>query len=893
MDLWRIKMTEFEFNKQTSLMTWLDVERRFREMTCGFANFPDFITAIECYSDGAEIALIDSESATELRSWLADGFGNSLDENANILTLSIDDIPYPLEVNIQTGIRPSLPVCYPLWHDLAYSTTTTKNKIVPPNPFLETIRISAFHSFKGGVGRTTALITHFDADLEAPGITYWLDSANHPSISFMRFLEAIHYPPSSVEASVQYCAAELRKSSILLDGHEIFVLPACVNPEQPTELLDTPVLPEHLARNTKNPWSVGDVIQQLAIELNAELVLIDLRAGFSELASPLLFDPRIERFIVSTVAKQSVNGSALVLEKIALLRSSIDDTNSPAAVPTVILSLLTSQLRESNDYDQAVQRLNAAFPNPQTDDIISSGIEFVDALFDANLMCIRDFKQAIELAKNSSLFSQIKSWASTCQSTPSTIAPEAQSSRRTEEAKKLEEVCQKYIYAESGEGENLLITDPLRNLAKHYRVTIPIAVSIGAKGAGKTFNFLQLCRVKTWQGFLNKLSVEPTSIKETLIFPFLSSKNLRQPAREIVRTCRANCFQKLGIMSEFSESDLKHRIDKAVLDDNTDWVEFWTIELLKAFGIQGAHLKELNNFLTLKKVRLVILIDGLEDQFPTPSETPIQKRALKALLEFPNQIEEIRESHLGIIEFIRSDYVRTVIQQNLGQFETRYKAFALEWSAESFLRLAYWICVETQLTWTDEKDPETLSTNELLLELYQLWGQTLGSANSKEARTARWVFTALCDLNGRLQARDLVRFLFHAAKKSQSGRAPKWEDRVLLPDAIRRAVGDFSREKVAEAISEINTLKLWNDQLVTITEKSVPFDAQQMGLDPESSKALQELGVIFEDRDKINEEKRFYLPESYRTGLGFTLSSTGGRPRVLALIRRNSVRLPF
>ena len=112
-------------------------------------------------------------------------------------------------------------------------------------------------------------------------------------------------------------------------------------------------------------------------------------------------------------------------------------------------------------------------------------------------------------------------------------------------------------------------------------------------------------------------------------------------------------------------------------------------------------------------------------------------------------------------------------------------------------------------------------------------------------------------------------------------------------DAIRRAVSDCSSERVAEAISEINTLRLWADKLSKITEKSVPFDVQQMGLDLESSKALQELGVIFEDRDKSNEEKRFYLPESYRTGLGFTLSNTGGRPRVLALIRRNLAKLPF
>ncbi|MBS0425010.1 MAG: ParA family protein [Proteobacteria bacterium] len=900
-------MTVFDFEKQIPLVTWLDIQRRFRQMTNGFNNFPEFVTAIDCYSDGAEITLTDDKFIDELHLWLGNGFGNALNESQNILTLSIDGVQYPIDTHIQPGVSPTQPLHYPLWQDLAYSSKSLSDEFVRPLAFPANLRISAFHSFKGGVGRTTALITHLtsyleqtknrktkvlliDADIEAPGITYWLNSANHPSISFVRFLESIHYPASSVESSVKYCASELHKSSILLDGHEIFVLPACVNPRQPTELLDTPVLPEHLARNTKNPWSVGDAIQKLAIELDVELVLIDLRAGFSELASPLLFDPRIERFIVSTVATQSVTGATLVLEKISLLCSLNTNLNSPASVPTVILSLLTPQIVESSDYDEAIQRLTAAFPNPSTNDDISSGIEFVDALFDPNLMCIRDFKQAIELTKNSPLSSQIKSWASTFLDTSPVSEIVVQDSIRSQQARLLEQTCERYIYAENGESENLLITDPIRNLSKHYQDSIPIAISIGAKGAGKTFNFLQLCRLKTWEDFLNKLGVKSSNKKTTLIFPFLSSKNLQHAALDIVRNCRLNCFDQLGLSHEFSENDLRNRIDQAATQENTDWITFWTNELLSAFNVEGNHLKDLNTFLISRGFGLVILIDGLEDQFSTPHE---QKSAIKTLLDLPNRIEELRQSHLGIIEFIRSDYVRAVIQQNLGQFESRFIAFSLNWTAESFLRLAFWICSESKLSWTQGKDPATLSTEELLEELYQLWGETLGSVNSKEARTARWVFTALCDLNGRLQARDLVRFLFYAAKGSQSNPPNKWEDRVLSPEAIRRAVRECSSEKVKEAISEINILKTWNDTLQNISEKSVPFDAAEMGLDSESSKALQELGVIFEDRDKHNEEKRFFLPESYRTGLGFTLSSTGGRPRVLALMRRNSVQLPF
>jgi len=907
---------EFTFNKPASLLTWLDVERRLREITNGFCNFPPYMVSINCYADGAEITLTDGGHENELHEWLAKHFGNFLDEHENTLNFNIGDVKYPFEIIIEPSIRPKYPTRYPLWHDLAYFSSDYQKGLLKPDETSETRRIAAFHSFKGGVGRTTALMTHLaayleqtkkrnthvlliDADLEAPGITYWLDVANRPSISFVRFLEAVHYPPTSVEESIHYCADELRKSSITLNGtHEIFVLPACVDPDEPIELLDTPVLPEHLARNTKNPWYVGDVILQLADRLNVGLILIDLRAGLSELASPLLFDPRIEKFIVSTVAKQSVKGAALVLEKMALLRSLIVDSENPAAVPTVILSLLTTELRESVDYEEAIQRMNAAFPSSQVDDGISSGIDFVDAAFDPNLMCIRDFKQALELAKSNPLFVKAKQWAESFQvATENTVAaPSTKKNKASvsdQEASRLMEVCERYIYAENGEGENLLVTEPLRNLAKHYEKTIPVTVSIGAKGAGKTFNFLQLCREKNWESFLNKLGFAQVNGEETLIFPLLSSKNLKLPAREIVDSCRKNCFDFLGLTNEFSEVELQDRINAAVLKGKVDWSTFWIDELLSVFTIQGNGLKELSNFLTSKNARLIILIDGLEDQFSRLEEKTEQKDALEALLRLPDRIGEIRKGNLGIIEFVRSDYVRTVIKQNSGQFEARYKPFVLEWTAESFLRLAYWICAETGLGWASKEESEKLTTAELLNKLQLLWGQKLGTPSSKEAFAARWVFAAICDLNGRLQARDLVRFLFHAAKKSQSGRSPKWEDRVLVPEAIRRAVEDCSSKKVEEAIAEIDVLSRWsaNLQRVSDTDKTVPFSASSVKLEPDMSNALQELGVIFEDKDK-KDEKRFYLPESYRTGLGFQLTATA-RPKVLALIQRNSVKLPF
>ncbi len=903
-------MTESNFDKRTPLITWLDVKRRFREMTNGFNKFPDFVVDISCHFDGTEITV--TEDNHTLSMWLSKGFSHSFiqNENEKSLQLRIDNTVYPIEVIVDSSEKAIFPTRYPLWHHLAYFSEKVEN-FIPPTPFPENLHISVFHSFKGGVGRTTALMTHLvayleknkgretkilliDSDLEAPGITYWLDVTNRPTISFVRFLEAVHYPPSSLEATIQYCAAELQKVSISLEGHEIFVLPACIDPERPTELLDIPILPEHIARNPEKPWGVGDVIQKLATELKVDLVLVDLRAGLSELSSPLLFDPRIEKILVSTVAPQSARGIALVLEKIALLRSLVTDANNPATVPTVIISLLTPTLRESDHYQLAIEQFNAAFPSNQDDSSASSGLIFIDALFDSSLMCIRDFKEAIEFTRRSPLFNEIKEWTSLFAVSKQESREESHGTASyTEQSKALAEMCKKYIYAENGESENLLITDPLRNFGKHFNKDIPVAISIGAKGAGKTFNFMQLCRLKTWEIFLEKIGSSPTSGEKTVIFPLFSSQNLKKEAEEIVKMCRDNCFRELTLSRSFSEIELRDCVTRKESVNISDWAKFWIDKLLEVFSISGDSLNDLNGFLISKKIRLVILIDGLEELFPSANDTR-QRVALESLLRLPNRLNEITDNRLGIIEFVRSDYVRTAIQQNAGQFEDRYKAFALEWTAESFLRLAYWICSEAKLSWADKKDFEKLSIDELSKELHQLWGHKLGSGNSKEAIAARWIFTTLCDLNGRLQARDLIRFLHYAAKHSNSERSSALADRVLLPEAIRKAVINCSKEKVEEAKAEIGVLKEWAKSLDHIhkDEKIVPFDAKKVGLTPELTEALQKLGIIFEDKDKGNDDNRFYIPESYRSGLGFTLSS-GGRPKVLALIRRNSVKLPF
>jgi hypothetical protein len=138
---------------------------------------------------------------------------------------------------------------------------------------------------------------------------------------------------------------------------------------------------------------------------------------------------------------------------------------------------------------------------------------------------------------------------------------------------------------------------------------------------------------------------------------------------------------------------------------------------------------------------------------------------------------------------------------------------------------------------------------------------------------------ALSDYNNQIQARDLVRFISVAAKKSVSD--SKWEDRYLTPSAIRDALPDCSREKIAEIKRENESLRRVFEKIENVpqNQRLLPFEGSFARLDTEDFRVLEENGAIFNDGGS------YYLPEIYLHGLGFSYSKPGRR-RVLSNRRK-------
>lgn len=908
------------FVDSAEMLTWFDVERRIASCTSGFRILPNSILSVKMYSDEMRIDAAgdctDDDIRSALHEWFADrelelatssvDYVGSEEPFAQIL-LAIDNRRFPVFVGREAERRRADGPIEPLWRNLIYLADSNDNSLELPKELPSRPKVVCFHSFKGGVGRTTSLLTFvaawasrqgsrrsgriliIDADLEAPGITYWLSAKQRPMLSFVRFLEALHSPPTSVSSVIDYFARELRKNSTRLGNVECFILPAFVDEK---DLLDSKIKPEHLIRYPDSAWSLGDQIHALGAKLGVDYVFVDLRAGLSELSSPLLFDPRFECFIVTTIAEQSVRGMELLLRTMVRARHCIKGEKAKRH-PMVVVGMLNDTLRASAEYGELRERIESAYGRAEGEDLISSNIRIMESSFSEDLMSLRSFDQALPAVNRCSLFSEAIKWFDDLE------LPESHSASSSDldaQAASLAQTSKRMQFAESGEQEHLLVTDPLRNLVRQFVDSPANTVIIGAKGSGKTFNYLQLCRSKCWREFVARVEHQPSLEIDAVIMPVLASAQLENKSFKIVQQCHENAGRALGSeYTQFSLAEIRDRIDaysKSGQKTVGEWTRFWVSEMSRHLMQPTDDLPRLNEYVRQSGTSVIFLIDGLEDiirELVSANDIAV----IEAVIDLPTRIRELREPSIGVLVFVREDYARLVKTQNFAQFEERYSRFQLAWSPREFLQLAYWLCGESQVIDADSSMAGQLDIAELINKLDALWGRKLGQNDSAEAYSARWVFAALSDLRGRVQARDLVRFLGAAAERSADKRAKTWNDRVLPPKALKEALSPTSKAKVEEAVREFEALKMWKEKLSTISpsELKTPFAAESLGLETRLRQDLQAIGVIYEDTSR-EERERYYVPEIYRYGLGIA-SASGARPRVQALLQKSLGGLPF
>ena len=518
------------------LFTWIDVEAvittKFEKGEC-----PEWIVWVRAYWDGLFIG-IRPDKKEGILNWLSEIFDPRFDiENQAIVLESLQEGTRFLNVIIEETdenppsyrFKPSLRRPPLLCGSLPKASPSKMPSSLPS--------VVAFHSFKGGVGRTLSALAlarsitaqadnvrvlFIDADLEAPGVT-WLAQKRfpNPSVSFADFLALLHGDPDSTgKESIDIVAERIREMAI----DQIYILPAFRTNSQFASL---EIRPEHLIQGARDPFILSEAVAALGAKLGVGAVIVDLRAGLSELSTGFLLDPRVFRVFVTTLSSQSIEGTCREMELVGMYAPSLKE-NEP--VPALIFAQVPEDLIENGimaKYEERVLEVASPFMESEnTDDYVL--MPRIVASFSSLLQVLPgDWSEVMKRISQAGMLSEFKpilEWLPAIPTPSKEVGIEAETI--PQRRKLLAEFSKKLIYAETGTQEVFLSIPPLRHLASDYLNKIPVCVVIGAKGAGKTYTYLQVVVRHDWARFAEAVGVGG-SPGSALICPVMKSKKYR------------------------------------------------------------------------------------------------------------------------------------------------------------------------------------------------------------------------------------------------------------------------------------------------------------------------------------------------------------------------------
>lgn len=864
--------------------TWHDIEDVFEENR---NTWPKTWVDVQVYSDSVEIYQNGDEPQVSDIQYLKEIFGRNYSTENN--TLRIDFTGIYLEVTFLYDDGQKVEKKYgPLFRDIYFQ------KCENTDSDFDGVKMIAFHSYKGGVGRTLSLtaflrqctekypdkkILVLDADVEAPGLT-WMAEAGYRRISYLDILSIMNYEQITDQMLEKLC--DLVKTSTVSVSTDQKIIDQYFIPvyREKEQNMNVGSKPEQVLMTQENKFYITETIAKMARKLGVNLVLIDLRAGITEYSAPFLFDPRVIKYYVTSTSLQSVKGTNQILEQVYkktnadFLKSRIVLTMIPETMKTEEIQEIESQIVE--EVESGADTDNATFLRDEY---------FMELGFDKTFVRTTDFNSLCEKLKGSELASlmdkQMKSLFMDEQKDETIFADEG---KAREILKRIYEISYAETTAEGTSSANMLVTSSIKEMVKNFKTELPRIVVSGAKGSGKTYIYKQLLQAKTWESFIEQTGTSLDVEHETIIIPLLASINTRN-MQPLIVDCMKYADQKLPEMRLKKNVDtINYNMLMGLLESSEmsrmEWVKQWFDLIIGMFLENYKDISELDEALQRSGKRIIFIVDGLEDVC-ADSQTEKNDRwktLLKALCQnVVNDLQRLDHGNIGMVVFARKDMINNAIDTNMEQFRSMYYNYELNWTQTEALRLALWIASKAYPDLTDGIDVLNATRSVLTEKLTTLWGLKLGKRDSREAFSDRWILAALSDFTGQLQARDIVRFLRYSTEGYGEAKLI-YKDRLIMPVEIRNAIGSCAADKYKEIKAEMRSIYEILEKFEKMEGvKTLPLTLDKIQLTGDEISKLEAQGYL-----KISDEK-YYLPEIIRLPLGFTYER-GARPKVLSLL---------
>ncbi len=734
------------------------------------------------------------------------------------------------------------------WQDLAIQAANPQNQTQLPQPELRIPRTVTFYSFKGGVGRTTALthvasilamrglkVVAVDLDLEAPGLSTAFNLTPQPKYGIVDYFYERSYLPEGLEPriSIAEIFGEVRVPNAT---GRLFVVPAgCLNLDYISKVDDLHATT--IIDGDKSLWSIfkGEIQEQL----KPDILLIDSRTGINQWGALSLIEAADEAIIFLFPNEQNKQGIELLLQSLQSLKNiSINFVFSP--VPDITKTGLS---KVKNIWDSLQQKINTA-KNENYEAGTDEDEDESDSDNDQTLIediLVIPYLVPIALADSypvpgmQDYYTKIANLID----------------EKTDELKRSNvlNIEQRWKIIESLKFPEVNAADQKQDLSLLFQKTTDFEKFLddttclirGRKGTGKTALYWLFLKHKNVAE-----KIAPGRLDNTKVLSAHGTFQASRPSRTEFQIIHQTLQQKgcpwedlwraYLLLRCYQENLLKFPPRLAKYKELTKIIknlpkERWQSENTRALLELSTNsqlrliVKDAVNILLNEQARdnhqkLWFLYDDLDEDFPEAGE--VRHQALTGLFQLVQSCDAERLTEIRFKIFLREDIWNRLIFDNKSHFTGR--DIILQWTRIDFLRLALRQAIQSKefKNLVDKFSPVAVESidqaneNAINKALEILWGSRR-RRGEKAKSVSRWVYERLTDSSGTTFPRSLS-ILLEGAKEQELSYEGKLSiqpptDRLLRSQSLESGLKKASEKRCEEIKEEYPDLTKFFDSL--------------------------------------------------------------------------------
>ncbi|EDZ96256.1 conserved hypothetical protein [Limnospira maxima CS-328] len=715
------------------------------------------------------------------------------------------------------------------WQDLALWAANPQNQSPYPQPQPRIPRTVTFYSFKGGVGRTTALthvawilamrgrkVVAVDLDLEAPGLSTAFSLNPLPQFGIVDYFYERSYLPEGLEPNI--LITKIFGEVTIPDATgRLFIVPAGslsldyiskVDDLRATMILD----------NGETLWSMFS--REIQEQLKPDVILVDSRTGINEWGALSLLQAADEAIIFLFPNEQNRQGIDLLLKSLnSFGKLSMNFVFSP--VPDISDMGMAKVTKLWGILRQVIEQEIAQ------DELSENGYDSDDTQSEIAEPLVVPYLPPIALAEDYPVTGLLDYY-----NRIANLIDEDTNQLRLGEILPGKDTSERWKIIESLQFPALNAADPKSNLIELFQRTANFDKFLdettclirGRKGTGKTALYLLLLKHESKakqlaRGRLDAVSFlsghggfensRPTRNEFQIIHNNLTDRNGNWEALWrsylILRLFQSNKLRLPEKGNQKSKFETLREILKRLSKEN------WQIEHTQALIqlstdsnlrlLLSDALDILNEQQRHKNQTIWLLYDDLDEDFPETDG--VRQHALTGLFQLIQACDARRLTSIRFKVFLREDIWNRLNFDNKSHFNGR--DLFLRWTRIDFLRLALRQAMQSG----DFKDLvdriapveniDNASEDNLNLALDLLWGIRRRTDN-KAKYVYRWVYERLSDLNGTAFPRSLSALLEAARDqeltyKDQTSVKSPTDDRLLRGKSLEIGLEKASEER--------------------------------------------------------------------------------------------------